>query len=475
MHCHTSSGRYRFKAAEKTNDACLPCHAERVKSPAAHTRHKTDGPGGKCVSCHMPMTVFARTMRTDHSMRPPTPAASISYKSPNACTICHTGKSDAWADKIVRRWRKGDYQAPVLKRAKLVDDARKGNWKKLPEMLEYLRSDGRDEITATSLIRLLKGSGDARVYPAMIQSMSDPSPLVRAAATEAVGLKPSAETVRALLKAAEDDFRIVRVRAAAALAVYPKALLKSPAGKDLARATEEYRGFLMTRPDLWSSYFSLGNMHLNRGEFPEAVTSYQNALTIEPRAIAVLVSSSLAYGRIGEDDKAEQALRQALTIAPDNASANFSMGLLQDKRQNPAAAERYFKAALSADGRLDYAAYRLCGIAAPDRLPEAINWCRKAAELNPFNASYAYTLAMYQEREGKTKSAVQTLVEVIAKNPAHGDSYLLLGGLYEKLGNMQEAAGLYSRALLVSGISPYQRNQIESRLEALKTRVDKAK
>jgi hypothetical protein len=32
IHCHTSSGRYRFKQEETANNACLPCHAERVRN-----------------------------------------------------------------------------------------------------------------------------------------------------------------------------------------------------------------------------------------------------------------------------------------------------------------------------------------------------------------------------------------------------------------------------------------------------------
>ena len=52
MHCHTSSGRYRF-TEEQANNACLPCHEERVKNAPAHTRHKSDSAGNRCVSCHM--------------------------------------------------------------------------------------------------------------------------------------------------------------------------------------------------------------------------------------------------------------------------------------------------------------------------------------------------------------------------------------------------------------------------------------
>ena len=112
LHCHTSSGRYKFKAEEKVNDACLPCHQDKVTNSTAHTHHKPGTPGNKCISCHMPMTEFARMRRSDHSMLPPTPATTIAFKSPNACNNCHSDKSPQWADERVREWRERDYQEP---------------------------------------------------------------------------------------------------------------------------------------------------------------------------------------------------------------------------------------------------------------------------------------------------------------------------------------------------------------------------
>ena len=99
--CHTSSGRYRFKK-EKFNNACLPCHEERVKNVAAHSHHPAESEASRCISCHMPTTEFARMQRSDHSMLPPTPATTIAYQSPNACNGCHADKDAAWADKLVR-------------------------------------------------------------------------------------------------------------------------------------------------------------------------------------------------------------------------------------------------------------------------------------------------------------------------------------------------------------------------------------
>jgi hypothetical protein len=114
VHCHTSSGRYRFK--DRPNDACLPCHEERVKDAAAHTRHPGDGPGTRCTDCHMPMTEFARMRRSDHSMRPPAPAATRGLGSPNACNVCHANRDAAWAEKTIRAWgRSGQWSERILR------------------------------------------------------------------------------------------------------------------------------------------------------------------------------------------------------------------------------------------------------------------------------------------------------------------------------------------------------------------------
>ena len=43
--------------------------------------------------------------------RPPTPATSMEFGSPNACNLCHQDKKPAWADEWVRKWYKNDYQA----------------------------------------------------------------------------------------------------------------------------------------------------------------------------------------------------------------------------------------------------------------------------------------------------------------------------------------------------------------------------
>ena len=424
--CHTSSGRYRFKAEEKANDACMPCHEKHVKNAPAHTRHKPDSPANKCISCHMPMTSFARMNRTDHSMLPPTPSATIAYKSPNACNLCHTDKDAAWADKYVREWRTRDYQAPVLKRAALIDGARKRDWKQLPSMLDYIAGKDRDEVFATSLIRMVTTSGDPRIAPVLLKAVKDPSPLVRSAAADALQHVPTREAVQALVTAAGDDYRLVRVRAAASLAGYPNLPLNEADVRSVEDANKEYLASLTARPDQWSSHYNLGNYYLNRNELKQAISSYDTALKLEPRAVLAMVNESIAYARMGENKKADAYLKKALKVAPDNPAANFNMGLLKAEQNDMKGAEQYLKKALKADPQMAQAAYNICIITSKERLDEAVTYCRKAAELRPQDSRYAYTLAFYLNQKGDRDEAVRTLKAILEKYPGYKDAEMLL-------------------------------------------------
>jgi tetratricopeptide (TPR) repeat protein len=425
MHCHTSSGRYRFKK-EKYNNACMPCHEDKVKDPTAHTHHPAESEGSKCISCHMPMTSFARMNRSDHSMLPPTPAATMAYKSPNACNICHNNKDAAWADEYVRQWRTRDYQAPVLKRASLIDAARKRDWTKLADMLAYINDPKRDEVFAASLIRLISPTQDQKITPALLVAAKDLSPLVRAAAVQALGLIQTTESLQALIEATGDEYRLVRVRAAAGIAIFPRMTAPPVYQAQLSKANKEYLSFIMARPDQWTSHYNMGNYKLGRGETKDAIASYQKALKLEPQAVMAMVNSSIAYAQMGENGKAEQSLQKALKLAPDNAAANFNMGLLKAEKKEPKQAETYLRNAFKADPQMAQAAYNLCIITAKDRINEAVTWCRKAADLRPQEPKYAFTLAFYLNQQGEKEETVRILNALVEKYPGYKDAEMLL-------------------------------------------------
>lgn len=360
-------------------------------------------------------------------MLPPTPATTIAYQSPNACNLCHQDQDAKWADQIVRQWGSSDYQAPVLKLAALIDAARKRDWSKLPEMIAYIGDAGHEAVFAASLIRLIPPAQDQQLQKALLGAAKDPSPLVRGAAVQALGLIPSVESLQVLIEATADDSRLVRVRAAAGLAAFPQLAAPPAYQAQIKKANDEYLASITTRPDQWTSHYNLGNYLLGQGDAKAAVASYQAALKLDPQAILPMVNLSIALARTGENDQAEKALQKALQQAPGNAAANFNMGLLLAGKNELETAETYLKKAFAADPRMAQAAYNLCIIAAKDeRIDEAVSWCGKASDLSPQEPKYAYTLAFFLNQQGNREEAVKVLQALLANHPQHKDAERLL-------------------------------------------------
>ena len=463
--CHTSSGRYRFKT-ENFNNACLPCHEERVNNVAAHSHHLAQSEGSTCISCHMPKTEFARMVRSDHSMLPPTPATTLLYQSPNACNGCHGDKDAAWADRQVRGWSTRDYQAPVLKRAALIEAARTRDWTKFPEMLAYINDPRSEEIFVTSLIRLLGQCDDPEKVPVLRGLLNNTSPLVRGAAVEVLGQNPNIEVLQDFAAAASDDYRLVRVRAAAAIAQVPNMRAQGKGKDRLDKATEDFLTSLMARPDSWDAHYNLGNYYLGQNRPKEALVEYDIAYKHEPQAVLTLVNAAMAHAKLGEPVKAEAKLNEALKVAPDSSAALYNLGLVKAELGDSGAAEQHLRTAFKTDPQLAGAAFNLCIITAKDRPAEALDWCKKAAALRPQEPKYAATLAYYQQQGGDSVGAITTFEALIRRTPAYPDAYLLLAEIYEKQGNKGEVVKVYKRALAVEGMSPKAKEYIKSRLVA---------
>jgi len=456
IHCHTSSGRYRF-ADEQPNNACMPCHAEHVGNVSAHSHHPSENRSSWCISCHMPKTRFARMGRSDHSMRPPTPAATLVYGSPNACNICHTDQDAAWADRYVRKWRARDFQAPILHRARLISAARERDWTRLEEMLTYLTDREQNEVFRASLIRLLRPCQDERKWPVFIEMLNDPSPLVRASVAESMADHFIPQTIKALLKATQDEFRLVRIRAAAALASYPRQSLAAQEVRTLAAATAEYKASLQVRLDDFASLYNLGNFYMDRNNLEAAADCFAKAIKLRPDSLLPLVNISIVYSRWGRNDKVEEFLRQALIVAPDDPTANLNLGLLLAEQGNLQKAEKALRSALRSDPGLDKAAYNLGVILAGDNITEAITFCRKAYDLRRDEPKYAYTLAFYLDKTGDTKRAIPILDKMAEKLTAYSGIYLLLGDILEREGRSDDAVDVYRKAAANESMSPKDR------------------
>lgn len=445
--CHTSSGRYRFKTADDPNSACASCHQDNGANFEKHAHHKNNGKV-LCVSCHMPKTEFARMIRSDHSMRPPMPAATIEFGSPNACNVCHEDQSPEWANKHVTKWKGSDYQDETLYYGQLIKEGRMGNFDRMDDMIKMIEDHKPNAFFAASMVRILHGQNDERIWPVFMSlATQSKDPMLRAAAADGLSMALTNEALAVLLTAAQDSQRVVRVAAAAALSAYPESMF-SEAGLSIRDDVfVEYKASMITSPDSWSAHYNLGNFESRIGETADAIRSFERASLLEPEVVGPYVNASLAHSLSGDQHMAEMALQKALDLEPNNSAVNVNYGLLMGEMSRFDEAKRAYLRALESDDQLVTAAYNLSVIYSQEGNQQAaIKYAGMASEIRPKEARYPYTYAFFLNQKGEKKKAIGVLEQTILRSPEYFDAYLLLERIYMDQGMKNAAKLMYSKA-----------------------------
>ena len=465
--CHTSSGRYRF-AGDNANDACMPCHQDKVNDVSAHSFHEENSEGSKCIACHMPKTSFAKMDRSDHSFRPPMPGATIAFGSPNACNICHDDMTPEWARaEIMRTHPNKKYQEETLKNGFLIRKAREGDWSDLDMILSGLQEDAFDDIFATSFIRLLESCDRPSKWPVMINMTNHESPLVRAAAAHSLRLNNTAQAFNRLAELVSDEYRVVRLNAAFALSSYSTEFLSSTNMPGISEAMSEYENSLVARPDDWSAHYNLANYYANINRPDKAIEAYNNSLKIYPEAIMPMVNAGFIYSVTGDYNRAEELFTRALSYAPDHEAALLNLALLYGETGKKQLAKQYFSRLLDVGEKNAVAAYNLAVLESESDLSRALNLSRKARDWEPANSKYAYTYAFYLFRSGKTEPAKKMLKSIIADYPLFMDPYFLLSNILSSDNEKEEAIALIRGALGYEELGEEQRRSLLNHLYKL--------
>ena len=298
--CHDPhAGTLRAQAAG--DGACLPCHADVKGRGEAHTHHRADTPGGRCLDCHMAPILRgpASLPAHDHSLAPPVAGAD---EIPAACVACHGGQRDL----LVRGWKgfSKDGQAS-RRRARLTEAFAAGA---PAASLAAIAADGAEAWTVrVAALDRLGAPRRPELAPSLRPVLQDPNPALRRAALRSLAFWAADEDLKTLHRLTLDDDPFV-----ALAAVQAYGMLGSP---DFgARLSEAAR-----RPDLAGEYraqLALGRASLLAEDFARAETALSRALQLRPLQVLALNDLGIALLRQGKAVDAQRAWLQALEINP---------------------------------------------------------------------------------------------------------------------------------------------------------------
>ncbi len=389
------------------NALCFRCHMATEFGSRKHHFHDPAREGGSCFECHMhERTYMVVDPRRDHSIRIPRPDLSDKLGTPNACTQCHTDKSNQWATNYLKEW----YGDDLLNKPHYGETFWAGRRHYPEAQAELIRLAGdRDKgpMVRATAISLLGGYPDQTTADLLTTSVSDPDPLVRYATLTVVQFAEP-EFIRDLaVPRLRDTVKLVRLMAANSLTVVPRNLIPSGSVESLNAALEEYNASLMINADHPSTHLNFGNLYLNTGDFEKAEASYREAIEIEPGLVAPYINLADLYRRLNRDEEGEKVLKSALEKYPDLAAIHYSLGLLKVRQgENEEALVYLEKAAVNDPDDPHYSYVYAIGLNSQQKPEEALEILKSALQKHPFDRDILYSLATISMENNKTEEAL---------------------------------------------------------------------
>lgn len=198
----------------------------------------------------------------------------------------------------------------------------------------------------------------------------------------------------------------------------------------------------------------------------EAIEHFEHAIELDPGfalAYVGLADSYLMQAHYGNRTmgamvkKAEPVIKKALELDDRSGEAHTSLAAVQEFRNEFVDSEQTFKRALELNP--NYAtAYHWYGellINQLDRVDEAAELGRKAAELDPLSPAININLGVFLDVQGRFEEALAQYHRVIEIDPAIAAVYPLIGFVYwEAYGRIAEALPWFEKGVSTSPSSP---------------------
>lgn len=422
LDCHNPhSGK--LKLPVENNLLCMSCHAPPGQRgaipilPQAHSHHKFESPGNRCVECHMPQTMYMQSdLRRDHGFTVPDPMLTRTLGIPNACTRCHQDQSAEWAEKWSEEWYGEKLAARRTRpRAQAVQDAWDGKEGMGPVLLHLAETESNANWRA-SLIRLMRPYiTENPVREFAQQSLLHENELVRAAAIHALGdyevFHPQISGLR------NDPSRLVRLDAA----------WVTRSGEPLPPAlAKELDAWLVFNSDQPAGALDMAQMALTNGNADE-VEKWVNRLILydgsgEPHRIG----GQLLHA-VDRTDKALTLFEKSVVIDPENEDGWFMLGMIRNETGDLKGATDAFRklVILNPNHARGWYNLGLAHIQNGNRDAGLIALSR-AETADADSADAAYAAATVYLQDGKLAEAREALSRALKADPQHGPTLQLL-------------------------------------------------
>jgi tetratricopeptide (TPR) repeat protein len=216
-------------------------------------------------------------------------------------------------------------------------------------------------------------------------------------------------------------------------------------------AAREFRRVVELRSDDGPAHAWLGTIALRQARWQEAEELLQTALNRGGNQPAILLGLGIAYGQLGELDRAEDVLGDASTRARTNPRVFTEWGIVALYRGDHASAvgrlDRAREVAAGADMPAVWYWARALAVGTQGELDAAEELLTEGLERYPRHPILVNNLAVVLELQGEPERAHALLDDVLKDEPVIPQLWKNLGDLAYRAGRYDEAASAYRRAV----------------------------
>jgi len=254
--------------------------------------------------------------------------------------------------------------------------------------------------------------------------------------------------------------------------------------KEWQKATDAAKEAVQKLPTSRDLKMVLAAQQADMGEPDKALKDVRAMLKGDSDDRQVYITLAQMDTRLRRFSDAEQALdkaEQLSTKADDKEYVWFLRGSTFEREKRYAEAEEQFKKVLASDpdhaSALNYLGYMLAD--QNMKLEEALEYIKRAVDLDPANGAYLDSLGWAYFRLGKYELAEDNLLKASQKINTDPTVHDHLGDLYQKTGRLKLAATHWERALsewnrtIAAEVDPADAVRVQKKLDSAKMKLAK--
>ncbi|MFK5982823.1 MAG: multiheme c-type cytochrome [Flavobacteriaceae bacterium] len=404
--CNDCHNVHTLKLKFEGNKLCLQCHVPANYETENHYFHKSNTEASLCINCHMTgKNYMGNDFRRDHSFRIPRPDQSEKYGTPNACTECHTDKSNKWAANVIKD-KFGNKRAPHFSDALLMSTKNNLNETQRNQLDNFINDLNFPEIARATVIENLDYYAPEQFKPLLI-ALKDSSAIVRYNTLVKFRNLAPQDRLSVALEHMNDSIKLVRIGAAQLVIGLDENTLSGIDKSSFINSRNELQTMLFANADFSNGRLQLGDYYFQNNDVNNAIKHYEMALEKDSLLLPVYSNLATSYSLNNNFEKASKTLDKWIGLDPENSRPHYLKALLNFEKKNDKVAVIELKTAIKLNPNDTRSLYNLATYYFQNNkdLKQAEINVKSALKIDSENPDFNYLLALIYKEQGKILQA----------------------------------------------------------------------